>query len=233
MSTPLRVLYGGSFDPVHNGHLAIARAARDALRAEVSLLPAGDPPHKADTHANAEQRAMLLDLAVAGEAGLRVDRRELRRAGPSYTVETLLELRAELGPQVPLAWLIGADSLLQLHTWHRWRELFALAHLVVVQRPETSLDAQHLRDAAPEVLAEISPRGLPAGALAGRPQGGFTVLPLPGLRPESSTELRRRIAAGEPWQDWVSEPVAACIARLNLYRVPAVIMAASPTSASP
>ena len=124
MSAPLRVFYGGSFDPVHNGHLAIARAARDALHAEVALLPARDPPHKAATHADAEQRAQLLELAIEGEPGLHVDRRELQRAGPSYTVDTLAGLRAELGGAAPLAWLIGADSLLQLHTWHRWREVF-------------------------------------------------------------------------------------------------------------
>ena len=88
MNAPLRVFYGGSFDPVHNGHLAVARAARDALDARVLLVPAGDPPHKSDTCASAEQRARMLDLAIEGEPGLAVDRRELLRAGPSYTVDT-------------------------------------------------------------------------------------------------------------------------------------------------
>ena len=99
----LRVCYGGTFDPVHNGHLAVARAARDALQAQVFLLPAADPPHKGPTQANAQQRARMLDLALAGETGLKVDRRELYREGPSYTIDTLLELRAELGDEVPLA----------------------------------------------------------------------------------------------------------------------------------
>ena len=120
----LRICYGGSFDPVHNGHLAVARAARDVFAADVWMLPAGDPPHKATTHADAEQRAAMLALALANEAGIALDRRELQRAGPSYTVDTLRELRSEWGPHAPIAWLIGADSLLQLHTWHRWRELF-------------------------------------------------------------------------------------------------------------
>lgn len=233
MNAPLRVFYGGSFDPVHNGHIAIARAARDALHAGVALLPARDPPHKAATHADAEQRAQLLELAIEGEPGLHVDRRELHRAGPSYTVDTLADLRADSGPAAPLAWLVGADSLLQLHTWHRWRDLFALAHVVAVQRPGAEVDAARLRSEAPAVLAELDQRWLPPDALADSPCGGFALLPLPELRPESSTELRRRIAAGEPWRDWVPERVAARIVELNLYRDPAVILPASRPSVRP
>src|SRR5690606_35823375 len=100
-SMSLLVCYGGTFDPVHNGHLAVARSARDALRAEVALLPAHDPPHKGPTRADAQQRAAMLELAVAGESGLHVDRRELLREGPSYTVDTLGELREELGADAP------------------------------------------------------------------------------------------------------------------------------------
>lgn len=233
MNSPLRVFYGGSFDPVHNGHLAIARAARDRLHAEVALLPARDPPHKDGTHASAEQRACMLELAIDGEPGLRVDRRELERDGPSYTVDTLAGLRAELGAGAPIAWLIGADSLLQLHTWHRWRELFDLAHIVAVQRPGAEVDAARLRIDAPAVLADIGQRWLPPDALAGSPHGGFALLPLPALRPESSTELRRRIRDGGHWRDWLPERVAAYIVRRGLYRDPAAILPPSPSSARP
>lgn len=233
MNGPLRVFYGGSFDPVHLGHLAVARAARDALGAEVALVPARDPPHKDTTHADAEQRADLLALAIAGEPGLHVDRRELHRTGPSYTVDTLAGLRAELGAEAPLAWLIGADSLLQLHTWHRWRELFDLAHLVAVQRPGAEVDAARLREQAPQVLAQINGRWLPPTALGESPHGGFALLALSALRPESSTELRRRIAAGEPWRNWVPPAVAARIDRLHLYRDPAGILPAPPSSDRP
>lgn len=233
MSGLLRVFYGGSFDPVHNGHVAIARAARDALHAEVALLPARDPPHKDSTEADAEQRAQMLELAVAGEPGLYVDRRELQRAGPSYTVDTLAELRAEAGGSAPLAWLIGADSLLQLHTWHRWRELFDLAHVIAVQRPGAEVDAARLREQAPLVLAQINNRWLPPAALADSAHGGFALLPLPELRPESSTELRRRIAAGEPWRNRVPPAVAERIDCLHLYRDPAVILPTSSSSVRP
>lgn len=229
----LRVYYGGSFDPVHNGHLALACAARDQLGAEVFLLPAGDPPHKTSTHAAADVRAHLLELAVAGVPGLQVDRRELQRPGPSYTVDTLHQLRSELGPQAPIAWLVGADSLRQLGSWHRWRELFALAHLVVAARPDAPLDDAALAAAAPEVQAVVGLRWRPPTALAQSPAGAVCRLPLAGLRPESSTALRKRIAAGIAWQDWVPAPVAAEIERLQLYRDPAVILATTPQSDRP
>lgn len=213
----LNLYYGGTFDPVHNGHLAVARTARDRLRAVVHLLPSADPPHKGPTHADATQRARMLDLAVAGETGLKVDRRELRRDGPSYTIDTLLELRAELGGDVPIAWLVGGDSLTQLHTWRRWRELFAHAHIVAVQRPGSHIDADTLAHSAPPVHAEVAARWRALSDLARAPAGGLAVLPLGELRPESSTELRRRIAAGATWRDWVPPSVAGFIDRHDLY----------------
>jgi len=227
----LLVCYGGTFDPVHHGHLAVARAARDALDAEVALIPAHDPPHKGPTRADATQRAAMLDLAVAGEAGLSVDRRELLRDGPSYSFDTLVELRAEHGAQAPIAWLIGADSLLQLHTWHRWRDLFDRAHIVAVQRPGSEVDAIRLRAQAPDVLAEIADRWLPPGDLAATASGGFALLPMPELRPESSTELRQRIREGGDWRPWVPPAVAVYIDSQGLYRDPGAILATTSPSA--
>lgn len=230
----LQVYYGGSFDPVHNGHLAIARTARDRLGAEVILVPARDPPHKPPTAADAAQRAEMLERAIAGEPGLRVDRRELARSGPSWTVDTLVELRAERGPKAPIAWLIGADSLRQLHTWSRWTRLFELAHIVAVARPGFDLQEAALRAEAPEVLAEIAPRRCDPTALAASPAGGFALLALPQLRPESSSELRRRIAKADPhWCDWLPPAVAALIVQQGLYGVSAAILPPSPSSACP
>ena len=104
-------------------------------------------------------RARMLDLAVAGEPGLKVDRRELRREGPSYTVDTLRELRAELGPHEPIVWMLGGDSLLQLDTWHRWQELFEYAHVLAVARPGSHLDADTDRRAGRRAVhAEVAPR---------------------------------------------------------------------------
>ena len=233
MSSPIRVYYGGSFDPVHNGHLAVARTVRDALSAQVALLPAHDPPHKGPTRADALQRAAMLDLAVDGERGLYVDRRELNREGPSWTVDTLTELRGELGVMAPIAWLIGADSLLQLASWHRWRKLFELAHILVVDRPGAAVDADALRSQAPEVLAEIAPRWRDPVQLPDAAHGGFARVAMPALRPESSTELRRRIRDGEPWQDWVPPAVAAYITHHGLYQPATAIIPTLSTSDKP
>ncbi|MDR0182690.1 nicotinate-nucleotide adenylyltransferase [Lysobacter arvi] len=215
----LRVYYGGTFDPVHAGHLSVAREVRDALDAQVFLVPAADPPHKDATHADADARARMLDLAIAGEPGLKVDRRELHRDGPSYTVDTLRELRAELGPQVPLVWMIGGDSLLQLHTWHRWRELFALAHVLAVARPGSHLEPAAVAALSPEVEAEIGPRRCAPTSLNSTPAGGLAVFPLDHERPESSTELRRRMVMGEAWETGVAPAVAEYIRRRGLYGV--------------
>lgn len=229
----MRVCYGGTFDPVHKGHLAVARTVRDVLSAQVALLPAHDPPHKGPTRADARQRAAMLELAVGSEPGLCVDRRELDREGPSWTVDTLAELRSELGREAPIAWLIGADSLLQLASWHRWRELFGLAHIVAVDRPGAAVNADALEAQVPEVFAEIALRWRDPGQLADAAFGGFAHVSMPVLRPESSTELRRRIRDGDPWQDWVPPEVAAYIVRHGLYRPTPAILPTSPSSDRP
>ena len=211
---PLRIQYGGSFDPVHAGHLAVARCARDRLQADVWLMPAADPPHKPPTEADAGQRLAMLRLAVEGQAGLHVDDRELRRDGPSYTIDTLIGLRDELGDATPLAILIGADSFLGLPTWKRWRELADFAHIVIAERPGSVIDP----DALPDELRDFAaPRWrVQASALHAAPAGRLLRLKLP-LRPESSSELRRRIAQGRPWQEWVTPDVARYIHLHGLY----------------
>lgn len=210
----LRVLYGGTFDPVHVGHLGVARHARDALRAEVLLMPAADPPHKGPTRADAAQRAGMLHAAVGEEPGLAVDLRELRRDGPSYTVDTLRALRDEVGPDAPWAILVGADSFRALDTWSRWYELFALAHVVVARRPGSALG-----DGLPAaVAAEARGRwAASADELHAAPSGAVLALDQPLFR-VSASEIRRRIAAGEPWRDLVPPAVAAHISAHGLYR---------------
>ncbi|KAA2286274.1 nicotinate-nucleotide adenylyltransferase [Arenimonas fontis] len=205
--------FGGTFDPVHVGHLAVARAVRDAFGAEVRMLPAADPPHRPAPGAGAEARAEMLALAIAGEPGLRLDRRELRRAGPSWTVDSLAELRAELGPQAPLAWVLGADAFRGLPTWHQWARLPELAHLVVVSRPDHDLDG------LPEPLATVlsGRRANRPEALETRPAGLWYCLRIPP-HPASASELRRRLAEGQPADDWLPAPVSAYIAAHGLYR---------------
>ena len=212
--------YGGTFDPIHCGHLAVAGAVRDRLGVDVRLVPAADPPHKAVTHADATHRARMAELAVAGERGLHVDRREIARAAPSYSIDTLSEVRGEVGDAMPVLWLIGADSLAQLHRWHRWRELFDVAHVLAVGRPGFPLDADGLRAVDATLADGVAPRLRPVDALLETPSGGLALLPMEPPRTESSTDIRRRIAHDEPWMSQVPPPVAAYIVRHRLYARP-------------
>jgi nicotinate-nucleotide adenylyltransferase len=213
----LKLFYGGTFDPVHNGHLAIARAARDELGCTVRLMPAADPPHRAAPGADACQRARMLELAIADEPGLIVDRRELDRDGRSYSVDTLRELRAEMGPEAPIALLIGADSFVGLPGWHEWKALFDFAHFVVAPRPGSPLDGQLPQELAAMVRGRWteSPEILESTA-----SGRLFLLDQP-LQPESASEVRRRIASGQAWLELVPAAVAGFILGQGLYPRPA------------
>lgn len=211
----LRVLYGGTFDPVHAGHIAVAKHARDVLAAEVALLPAGDPPHKGPTLASAAQRVAMCDLAIAGIRGLRVDAREAMRDTPSWTFDTLVELREEIGFALPVALLIGADSFLSLPTWKEWRALFGLAHFVVAERPGNVLQA----DAWPAELHEVaSARIVQTPDELHQAAAGSVFMMNQAVFPHSSSEIRARIAQGGVWQTWVDPKVADFIESNALYR---------------
>lgn len=216
------ILYGGTFDPFHNGHLAVARSARDAFAAEVRLLVAGDPPHRAPTGASAADRADLVEAGIAGETGLVVDRRELGRRGPSYSIDTVLEVRAELGEAAPLAWLLGADAFLGLPHWHRWESLLGLVHWIVALRPDQvpAFTSGAIGAAMPAPF-ERACRGRwtrDPGMLATRPSGLVHALAL-APRPESASAVRAAIEAGGAWADTVPEGVAAAIRARGLYGV--------------
>lgn len=128
-------LFGGTFDPIHYGHLRTAFELWQALGlTEVRFLPTGSPPHREQPHADAELRLAMVKAAVAGESAFVVDDREIRRSGVSYSVDTLTELRGEY-PDRSLCLLLGMDAFLGLPNWHRWRELLDLAHVVVAHRP--------------------------------------------------------------------------------------------------
>ena len=129
-------IFGGTFDPIHYGHLRLAQEIAESLRlAEIRLIPGGTPPHRAAPQVSSQQRLEMVRLAAAGNPLFTVDDREVKRSGPGYTIETLTELRREAGATQPLCVLLGADAFLELATWHRWHELFGLAHLIVAHRP--------------------------------------------------------------------------------------------------
>ncbi len=128
-------LLGGTFDPVHYGHLRCALDVQQACELdEVRFIPCRQPPHRAAPLATPAQRLAMLKLAVEGQPGFGIDDRELRRAGPSYTVDTLRSLRDEAGAR-PLCLIVGMDAFARLDSWHRWEQLSELAHIAVMRRP--------------------------------------------------------------------------------------------------
>jgi len=211
------ILYGGTFDPVHNGHLAVAEAVAAAFAVTVHLIPAADPPHRAPPGASATQRAEMLDLAVAGHPGLRVDRRELTRGGASFTIDTLHEARNELGPDAPVIWLLGSDALVGLASWKHWRGLFELAHVLAYKRPGSELDHDWLKQHAPDVFAEIAARWCANEALTQRPAGGFSIFQPTVERPESASDVRSLASENGGWMTLVPPSVAGYILDRRLY----------------
>ena len=128
-------IFGGTFDPIHYGHLRTAFEMLQALRfGEVRFVPSGDPPHRGETYATAQVRLEMVASATLNEPRFVVDDRELRREGPSYTVDTLASMRQEQ-PDVPMGLILGMDAFLGLTSWHRWEEILGLAHIVVAHRP--------------------------------------------------------------------------------------------------
>ncbi len=207
---------GGTFDPPHVGHLALARSARDALGLdEVRLMPTGQSWQKASAGASSAQRLEMVRLALRGidpTERLLVDDREALKDGPTYTVDTLTAMRAAWGPEVAIVLVLGSDQLHNLATWSRWQTLFTLAHLAVTQRERVSLEG------LPAVVeAEVSQRG--SDALPDAPAGGIVFFRMPAVA-VSATALRAQLARGER-PDGLSPPaVLDYIDSHRLYRRP-------------
>lgn len=184
-------ILGGAFDPIHLGHLGIARQLKEVFALpSVYLIPTGQSTHRNPPTIPANQRLELARLAVSHEVGLLVDDREIRRKGFCYTIDTLSELQV-IYPEATLTWLIGADALLSFTRWHRWQALLDKGHLVVAARPGFDINCLE-PGLANEVSARITP-ALPTHIERGR------VSFLPSLfLPFSSTEIRARLKMGLP-----------------------------------
>lgn len=201
-------IFGGTFDPIHYGHLRAAREVFARLNlSELRFIPAGAPPLRVPPVARPVQRLAMVELAIADLPGFRVDDRELKRAGPSYTVDTLAALRAELGT-VPMCLLLGMDQFLGFERWHRWQDIAELAHLVVLNRPGS----------APESLppwgAARRTEDLPK--LRERPGGLLVFL---AIQPQdiSATRIRAAVARGESIDGLVPPAVQQYILSNRLY----------------
>lgn len=205
-------ILGGTFDPVHIGHLRVAWEAAEALDAEVRLLPAQVPPHRPTPVADAAQRARLLALALAGQTRLVPDTRELDRAGPSYTFDTLRSLRDEFGDERPLILLLGADAFAGLPSWHRWRELFELAHIVVLTRPG------HTATWPQELAKMAAPRRVLAARKLQTQAAGFVFeLAVTSLE-VSASQIRALLSAGREPRWLLPDALLATPELLDVYR---------------
>lgn len=212
---PLRVaMLGGTFDPVHLGHLRSAVELREALALDrVHMMPAHVPPHRAAPGVAAAERLAMLEAGIGDTPGLVADGRELERDGPSYSADTLALLRGELGEQARLVMTVGHDAFLKLADWRDPERLFALAHIVVIDRPD------HEGELPAPLEALIAGReASDAQTLFARPAGGILRLRLANRMAISATDLRQRLNDGRSVRYLVPPAVEACIHSRNLYR---------------
>lgn len=197
------VMFGGTFDPVHIGHLRIAWEVAELLEAQVLLVPANVPPHRPQPVATAAQRLAILRHSLAGQQRLAIDTLELERDGPSYSIDTLRALRARIGPKRPLLMLMGGDAINGIGAWKQWQDLTRLAHIGILPRPGCELaltgevaDWFHGRHSEDRERV----RSEPAGAIH-----TLAVTPLY----ISSTHVRTLLAAGRDPRWLLADPVCA------------------------
>jgi nicotinate-nucleotide adenylyltransferase len=212
---PVGIL-GGTFDPIHYGHLRLAEEMLElANLKQILFIPAGTPPHRDPPRVSAQHRGAMVKLAIADQPAFVLDGREVNRTTPCYTVDTLRELRGELGIAQPLCLLMGADEFLQLHTWHEWERLFELAHIVVGSRPGFTLD-DRIHAAAPVLRRHFQQRLCAADVLSQQPSGGIAELAIPELE-ISATLIRSRVAENRSIRYLLPNAVADYIHQHHLY----------------
>jgi len=213
MTKPIGV-YGGTFDPVHFGHLRVAyELYQDLGLAEVRMIPARVPPHREAPETPAADRADLLEAALVGQTALRIDRRELDRPGPSYTIDTLTSLRTELGRDQPLCLIMGGDAFAGLDQWHQWRAIVEAVHLVIAYRP--GWDPHALQGNAKALLEE---RGITDPTALGARAAG-SILPWEVTQLDiSASRIRALIAAGKEPRYLLPDAVWQLIQANGLYR---------------
>ena len=203
-------IYGGTFNPVHHGHLRTALEVKELFNLEqLRLIPCRMPPHRDEPDVSGEMRMQMLKLAIAGTPGLQIDRRELEREGASYMVDTLQSLSEELGGDKALALFIGSDAFAGLESWHQWRRLFHYAHIVVMTRPGFS------RQQLPDFFSR---RLVDNRELLQTRSNGCLFFQAVTLLDISATQIRRIIAAGGNPQFLLPESVLAFIRQNKLYQ---------------
>ncbi len=212
---PIGIL-GGTFDPIHFGHLRLAEEMLELAGLErIRFIPSGTPPHRDLPQVSAIHRSEMVKLAIADHPSFVLDEREVASSLPCYTVDTLRELRTELGDQQPICLLMGGDAFLQLHTWREWEQLLELAHIVVGYRPGYTLE-ERIHSATEALRDHYHRRLCEAQAMATSPCGGIAELAMPKLE-ISATDIRRRVAEGRTIRYLLPTAVADYIHQHHLY----------------
>jgi nicotinate-nucleotide adenylyltransferase len=209
-------ILGGTFDPIHNGHLAAADAAQQALNLDaITLIPSHVPPHRRDpVGATSEQRYAMAALAAADRPGWSASRIELDRQGPSYTYDTLVRLKETVSVGAQYFFILGADAFAEIATWSRYPAVLDLAHFVVVSRPGTTLDS--VRERVPSAFNRHPPCSPSSFRGAGTHE--TRVILLEAVTPDiSATDIRRRVRAGHSLSGLVPDAVADYIRTHRLY----------------
>lgn len=209
-------ILGGTFDPIHFGHLRLAEEMLELARLrQIFFIPTGIPPHRDSPQVAARHRSAMVQLAIADQPAFVLDQREVERATPCYTVDTLRELRAESGVDQPLCLLMGGDAFLQLHTWREWECLFDLAHIVVGYRPSYTI-AERIHAAPAALRQHYQRRRCAVDAVSQQPAGGITELAIPKLE-ISATLIRSRVAENRTIRYLLPNAVADYIHQHHLY----------------
>ncbi len=206
-------VFGGTFDPIHFGHLRMAEELAETLSlAEVRIVPAGLPPHRGIPRTPAAHRLEMVRLAIADNPRFRLDDREVRQERASYTVDTLTDLRQELGAAQPIWLLMGADAFLGLTTWKEWQRLFELAHIAVAHRPGYRLEQS-------DTLNDTLRRELESRQVAGAPDSAAgTILLSPVTQLDiAATDIRNRLQNGSSVRYLITDGVRDYIQKNRLY----------------
>lgn len=213
LAAPLGI-FGGTFDPIHFGHLRLAQEALDHLGlGAVRWIPAGQPPHRAAPRVTPQHRLAMAQLALADNPAFSLDAAEVDSPAASYTVHTLERLRAELGDQQPLVLLVGADAFAGLTTWHRWQDILQLAHIGIAHRPGFPISP----DSLPEPLAALYQlQRCPPDSLQIAPAGGMCPFAMTQLD-ISATQIRKLLSNGRPARYLLPTTVLDYIAHNHLY----------------
>ncbi|HNV87735.1 MAG TPA: nicotinate-nucleotide adenylyltransferase [Methylotenera sp.] len=208
-------ILGGTFNPIHFGHLRMAQELADALGFdEVRFIPSANPPHRTTPEVSAEHRAAMVQLAIADNPLFKLDMRELARMGASYMIDTLISLREELGEYAALCLIMGSDAFVKLDTWHHWQELLDYCHIILVQRPNFAPDQTRLSAELTALLHDHYTEN--PDDLTEKTNGYIHMQKITPLE-ISATRIRERLKTGHSVRYLMPENVIAYITTHKLY----------------